>query len=105
MLTDDLIREARLRAGLTQAELARRLGKAQSEIGRWERGEVAPSLETVRGVIGACGLDLHVQLTDADDSNLSLIDQMLAMTPAQRFRHAMQRARFRARRERARARA
>lgn len=100
MVTGDLIREARLRAGLTQVELGERLGKAQSEIGRWERGQVLPSLETLRRVIRACGLDLHFHLAAADDSDLSLIDQTLAMTPAQRFEHSMQRARFRARRER-----
>ena len=102
MTSGDLIKEARLRAGLTQAELAGRLAKSQPEIGRWERGEVQPSFETLRRVIGACGLALQLRLTVADDSDLSLIDQMLSLTPAQRFEHAMQRARFRGRRDRAR---
>lgn len=100
MVSGDLIREARLRAGLTQTQLAERLDKAQSEIGRWERGEVVPSLETLRRVVRACDLDVHFRLVAADDSDLSLLDQTLAMTPAERFEHAMQRARFRARRER-----
>lgn len=100
MVSGDLIREARLRAGWTQRELGERLGKAQSEIGRWERGEVVPSLETTRRVIRACGLELDFRLGPADDSNLSLIDQMLAMTAAERVKHVKQRASFRARRER-----
>jgi DNA-binding XRE family transcriptional regulator len=47
MVSGDLLREARRRAGLSQAELARRAGKPTSVIGRWERGEVKPSLETL----------------------------------------------------------
>jgi transcriptional regulator with XRE-family HTH domain len=103
MVSHNLIREARLRAGLTQAELAARLGKAQSEIGRWERGAVTPSLETLRLVVRACGLDLSFSLVPADDSVLSLIDQQLAMSPAQRYRHSQERAAFRAKRDRVRA--
>ena len=101
MVSSDLIKEARLRAGLTQAELGRRLGKSQSEIARWERAAVVPSLETLGSVIGACGLDVSVRLVIADDSDNSLIDQTLAMTPRQRFELAMRRARFRERRARA----
>ena len=56
MVTGDLIKEARLRAGLTQAELGARLGKAQSVIARWERDDVSPSLETLRDIV------LHVQI-------------------------------------------
>ncbi len=100
MVSGDLIREARFRAGLTQGALAEKLGKAQSEIGRWERGEVTPSLETLRGLIRACGLELSLGLVPADDSDISLIDQLLEMSPAERYRHARQRAAFRARRER-----
>ncbi|MGP8010483.1 MAG: helix-turn-helix domain-containing protein, partial [Acidimicrobiales bacterium] len=47
-MSGDLIKEARLRAALTQTELGARLGKAQSVIARWERGDVLPSLEIVR---------------------------------------------------------
>jgi transcriptional regulator with XRE-family HTH domain len=39
MIGGDLPREARRRAGLSQAELTRRAGKPTSVIGRWERGE------------------------------------------------------------------
>ena len=56
VVSGDLLREARLRAGLSQAELARRAGKARSAIGRWERGEVLPSFETLRELVRACGL-------------------------------------------------
>ena len=47
MRSADLIREARLRAGLTQYELAERSGRDRSVIARWEQGGVAPSVETL----------------------------------------------------------
>src|SRR2546423_9129066 len=56
------------RAGLSQRELALRLGKRQAEIARWERGHVVPSLERLREVVAACGLELTCGLAVADDS-------------------------------------
>src|SRR5580658_6141773 len=94
MVSGDLIREARLRAGLTQAELGARLGKPQSAIARWERGEVQPSLETVRQVVRACDLDLTFHLSKFDDSNVTIIDQHLKMTPAERFADLLTRVEF-----------
>jgi transcriptional regulator with XRE-family HTH domain len=94
VISGDLIREARLRAGLTQTQLGSRLGKAQSVIARWERSEVQPSLETLREVVRACGLDLSFHLSRFDDSNVTIIDQHLQMTPAQRFADLLARVRF-----------
>lgn len=99
MMSGDLIKEARLRAGLTQTELGARLGKAQSVIARWERDDVSPSLETVRDVVRACGLDLTFFMSKFDDSNVTIIDQHLRMTPAERFVDLMARVRFHERRE------
>ena len=98
MVSGDLIKEARLRAGLTQSELGERLGKSQSVIARWERDDVSPSLETVRGVVRACGLDLTFFMSKIDDSNVTIIDQNLRMTPAQRFADLMARIQFHDRR-------
>ncbi len=102
MISGSLVREARKRAGLTQTELAERLGKSQSEIGRWERGEVRPSLETLREIVGACDLELTIGVAEADDSYARHLRRTRVMTPAERVRHAMGRARA-ARRIRARA--
>ena len=99
MISGDLIKESRLRAGLTQTELGARLGKAQSVIARWERDEVSPSLETVRDVVRACGLDLTFFMSKFDDSNVTIIDQHLRMTPAERFADLMARVRFHDRRQ------
>jgi hypothetical protein len=87
-----VIRNARKRAGLTQAQLAQRLDKSQSEIGRWERGEVEPSFETLQRIVAACGLELTTQLTRADDSYDAHIERMLRLSPADRVRRAAQHA-------------
>jgi transcriptional regulator with XRE-family HTH domain len=85
MISGDLLREARRRAGLSQAALAARAGKPTSVIGRWERGEVKPSLETLQELIRACGLDLRFRVTDYDDSQDALILAAFQMTPEQRL--------------------
>lgn len=85
MRSADLIREARLRAGLTQAELAARVGKAPSVISRWEQGGAKPSLETVVEVIRAAGLEPTIWLSGADDHDRTLIRQCLAMSPVERL--------------------
>jgi transcriptional regulator with XRE-family HTH domain len=87
MISGDLIREARLRAGLTQSELGRTVGRPQSAIARWERGRVEPSLETLRDVIRACGLELSFGLYNFDDSYVPFIERSLELSPADRVRH------------------
>jgi transcriptional regulator with XRE-family HTH domain len=82
-----LLREARRRAGLTQAQLGSLVGRPQSAIARWENGRVEPSLETLRELIRACGLELSVALYNYDDSYVPFIERNLALTPADRIRH------------------
>jgi transcriptional regulator with XRE-family HTH domain len=94
MLSADLIREARLRSGLTQAELGRRVGRAQSSIARWERGAVTPSFETLRELIRACGLELTFRFANYDDSYVLDIEQYLDLSPAERLDYAVQREDF-----------
>ena len=91
MLSADLLREARLRAGIAQAELGRRVGRTQSQIARWERGDVKPSLETLRELIRACGLELTLGLANYDDSYQLDIDEYLALTTDERVEHALRR--------------
>ena len=57
-----LVAAARQRAGLTQRELADRCGTSQAAIARLERAQVTPSLPTLRRVLGALGLELHLEL-------------------------------------------
>jgi transcriptional regulator with XRE-family HTH domain len=85
MSSHRLLREARRRAGLTQAELGERVGRAPSAISRWERGEVEPSLESLRFLIRAAGFDLVIGLNPTDDHDLVLIRRSLARSPAARM--------------------
>ncbi len=65
------MREARKRAGLTQAELAARAGTTQSAIARLERGDYAPTLARLTELIRACGFDFSIRLV-ANDAESSL---------------------------------
>ena len=62
VVSASLIREARMRAGLSQAQLSERSGKAKVQIGRWETGAVAPSLDTLLELVRVCGFDLPLML-------------------------------------------
>lgn len=97
-----LIREARRRAALTQAELARRLSTSQSTVARWETGRQAPNFDTVIRALRACGLDLDIHLVPYDDSDASLFDGYLRMTPQQRYESLMNLLAFEAEAHRAR---
>ena len=80
-----LIREARRRAGLTQAELAERISTAQPNVARWESADMSPSVDVLTRVVQACGLDLLVRLvpreagdwTKVEDSEETSIDERL----------------------------
>jgi predicted nucleotidyltransferase/DNA-binding XRE family transcriptional regulator len=60
-----LIRGARIRAALTQTELARFAGVAQSVVSAYESGRREPSLDMVRRLVEASGFDLDMVLTPA----------------------------------------
>lgn len=97
-----LIREARLRAGLSEEELAQGLGVSPDEVERWESRAESPTMETITRAVRACGLDLHVSLVPYDDHDLTLALQNLRLTPEQRvWRHqSVQRFTVRARQAR-----
>lgn len=86
VLSGDLIVQARRRAGLTQRELAARIGRPQATVARWERGHNRPSLEATRAVLNSVGLELSVGITRCDDSYNALIKRQLRLAPAQRVR-------------------
>lgn len=56
------VREARERLGITQLELARRIGSTQPAMARLEVGGVTPSLDTLGRIAAALGLELVVEL-------------------------------------------
>jgi transcriptional regulator with XRE-family HTH domain len=54
--------EARARAGLTQAEVAERMGTSQSAVARLESGGATPSLSTLRRFAQATGARVRITL-------------------------------------------
>lgn len=91
-----LIREARRLAGLTQAELARRLGTTQSAVSNWERDRDIPRVDTLARILEACGFEADMTFRRHDDVDLAQIRQNLAMTPAERLESVRNVSRFRA---------
>jgi HTH-type transcriptional regulator/antitoxin HipB len=60
-----LIREERLRLGLTQQELADRSGTGQKTISQIENGNEGASLETVFRLLAVLGLEIRFSPRDA----------------------------------------
>ena len=60
------IKNARLTVGITQAELARRLGVTPQAISQYERGEKKPKIETIKKIADALGVSWF-QLSHLDD--------------------------------------
>jgi transcriptional regulator with XRE-family HTH domain len=89
-----LVREARKRAGLTQAELAARAGTTQSAIARVESGAVSPSLERLTRLVQAAGFDIEVRLVPYDDHDLTMALRNRLLTPKQRLDNMLAFQRF-----------
>ena len=87
MTSGMLIREARLRAGLSQGELSERSGKDRAQIARWERDVVQPSFETLRELVRACGLDLAPALVayEVDEEGETRLREKLFRSPQDRL--------------------
>lgn len=58
-----LLRQARQRAGLSQVELARRAGVAQSVISAYECGTRQPALPTLTRLVAAAGFELDMHMS------------------------------------------
>lgn len=54
--------QARINSGLTQAEIAIRMGTTQSVIARLESGRTLPSVKTLSHYAKATGCHLHISL-------------------------------------------
>ncbi len=80
----ELIREARTRAGLTQAELSERTGRARSVIARWEQGIISPPVESLLACVHACGFDLPLVLVPLDESADRELRESLMTPPSER---------------------
>jgi transcriptional regulator with XRE-family HTH domain len=82
-----LLKETRRQAGLTQAQLARRLGVSQAAVAKLERPGANPTVDTLDDALWATGhrlaLEVSVRRSGVDES---LISQQLALSPAERIR-------------------
>jgi transcriptional regulator with XRE-family HTH domain len=94
MALSGLVREARLRAHLSQAELARRAGVAKSTVARIETGTRVPTTALVERLVCAAGFDIEPRLATPDPATDSLFERTLRRTPAQRLADATRAARF-----------
>lgn len=86
MRSSDLLLTGRRRAGLSQDQLAQRLGRPQSTIARWETGQQHPPLESVIEALHACDLELTVGIARYDDSYQTQIARQRRLDPAERVR-------------------
>ncbi len=68
----ELVHRLRTEAGLTQVELAERMGTTQSAIARMEGGGTRPSLDTLEKLATAVGADLVVGVGESLSTNRSI---------------------------------
>jgi transcriptional regulator with XRE-family HTH domain len=94
MSITNLVREARRRSGLTQAQLAERAGVPKSTVGRIESGARVPSTELVERLVEAAGWTVAVSLSEPDPGTDSMFERTLRRSPAQRLSDATRVARF-----------
>jgi transcriptional regulator with XRE-family HTH domain len=89
----ELMRTARKRAALSQAQLAERLSIPRSQIARWEADAYEPGLSTLRRVLRACGFDLSLELIayEPDEAREERLALLRRLTPQQRLAAMLER--------------
>jgi transcriptional regulator with XRE-family HTH domain len=81
-----LVRATRLRAGITQAELGRRLGMSQAAVARMERPGANPTIATLDRLMHATGHRLELSASENGSSvDETLIAANLKLSPADRL--------------------
>ena len=86
-MTKRALRKLRRTVGLTQQELAARLGTSQSAVSTWEREGDTPRVDTLARILKACDFEADIVLRHRDDVDQSQLAMHLAMTPTQRAAH------------------
>lgn len=80
-----ILREARLRAGLSQVALAERSGINRVQLNRYEAGAVAPSLDTLIELVRACGFDLPLELVPLENGHDERLVELQQFSPERRL--------------------
>jgi transcriptional regulator with XRE-family HTH domain len=87
MTASEAIRNARIRAGITQTELARRLGTTQSAVARLEAPNANPTVSTVERALEATGHRLLLAAARSEPGvDETLIANRLRLSPADRLK-------------------
>lgn len=87
MSPGEIVRNARATAGLTQRELARRIGTTQSTIAQLESPTANPRVATLARALSACGRELTIVAPPArSDVDETLIVENLRLTPGERIK-------------------
>ena len=81
-----LLRQTRIEAGLTQSQLAARLGVSQAAVARMERPGANPTVATLARALRAAGRRLDLSAPAAPSIDETLLARNLRMTPAERLR-------------------
>ncbi|MFL5899039.1 MAG: helix-turn-helix domain-containing protein [Solirubrobacterales bacterium] len=90
-----LLREARLRHGVSQARLAIRAGTTQSAISRIEKERVSPTVKTLTELLRLLGDDLVLGVEKGDSGvDLTLNRANLELTPEERVQKGLDFADF-----------
>jgi len=81
-----LLKDSRRRAGLTQRQLALRLGVSQAAIAKLERPGANPTVETLAGALRATGHRLALAApTRREGIDESLVRRQLELSPGERL--------------------
>lgn len=88
------IRELRLRVGLSQQELGRRLGVSAVAVGKWERGQTQPDIRSLTRMADIFGTtidalcDHDVPDAPADGSNIQVMTRAFRqLTPEEQEKY------------------
>lgn len=85
-----LLREARIRHGISQERLAIRAGTTQSAISRIEKERVSPTVQTLAELLHLLGEDLMLSAKDRDTGiDVTLNQKNLDFTPEQRIQRGL----------------
>lgn len=88
-----LIKQARIRAGMSQVALARAAGTSQPTLAAYESGAKSPSVRTLDRIIRSTGSSLSVTLRQAPVAQGELLDELRSY--ADQIRQAARRRRVR----------
>lgn len=85
-----LLQLARMKADLTQAQLAERAGVPATMISAYERDKRQPTMMTLLRLVHAAGFELHMQLEPYDDHDDVLAALEAARSPQERARRDLE---------------